>query len=100
MFQLIHCPALEVQSASTIIAVSWMDLAKLYPIHNSMHLYTYTGITIGFTSTEYTTPNEMGSFSDVCATITDGEVDRDVSFNINLVSGGSATRKLGNMCSV
>ena len=38
----------------------------------------------------------MGLFSDVCATITDGEIARDVTFEINFVSGGTATRKLGN----
>ena len=54
----------------------------------------YTGITIAFTASEYTTPNENDAFNEVCAMITDGEIDRDVTFSITSVSGGTATRKL------
>ncbi len=53
-----------------------------------------TGITVAFTASEYTTPNENDAFNEVCATITDGEIDRDVTFSITSVSGGTATGKL------
>ena len=57
-------------------------------------LNTNAGITIAFTESEYTTPNENDAFNEVCATITDGEIDRDVTFSITSVSGGTATGKL------
>ena len=55
----------------------------------------HAGITIVFTESEYTIQSENGVFSEVCATITDGEIDRDVSFSITSTSnGGTASSEL------
>ena len=66
-------------------------IMKIMPI---IIISLYTGITITFTASEYATPNENDAFNEVCATITDGEIDRDVGFSITSVSGGTATGKL------
>ena len=52
-----------------------------------------TGITIAFTASEYTAQLESGAFNEVCAEITDGVIDRDISFSITS-TGGTATSKL------
>ena len=56
-------------------------------------LKTFIGITIAFSAVEFTTPNEIDTFRDVCAIITDGEIDRDVEFSITSIPGGTATSK-------
>lgn len=51
------------------------------------------GITIAFTANTYTTPNENDAYNEVCAMITEGEIDRDITFSIASIPGGSATSK-------
>ena len=56
-------------------------------------LNTFIGITIAFDAVEYNTPNEIDTFREVCATITDGQINRDVEFSITSIPGGTASRK-------